>query len=107
MIYNNNPEYVLVEDSGGRITENSKYKADAVAAPPYNAWDAEYADLPMVTEFWSTRSEWEEPFKLALVAKSDWEFEQKWQAAVANLKSSIDVETLTADMTQVARSLME
>ncbi len=107
MIYNKEMSYVLVPESAGKLSPDSPYKVEPVIAPPFNVWDAEYANLDTVVEFWSARSQWEDPFKLVLVAKSDEEFEQKWQAAVDNLKSIVDTEKMQKDMTEIARGLVE
>lgn len=107
MIYNHKMSYVLVPESAGKLSPESKYKVDPVIAPPFNVWDAEYANLDSVVSFWSTRSQWEDPFKLTLVAKSDEEFEKKWKEAVDNLKSVADVDQMAKDMTKIAKELIK
>lgn len=106
MLYNKKINYVLLPENGGKISPDSPLKVEAEVAPPFNAWDAEYADLETVTEFWSTRGTWEDPFKLTLAAQSDKEFEAKWTAAVENLKSIVDVDTMTKEMTEIAKGLV-
>ncbi len=105
--YNGARSYVLVPSSGGRLKADSKYRTEVIETPPFNVWAPEYAGLETVQEFWSSRSQWEDPFKLALAAKSDAEFEKKWKDAVKNLKSLTDTKKMTKDMTKIARGLMK
>ncbi|MBQ8588699.1 MAG: hypothetical protein IJ454_04830, partial [Clostridia bacterium] len=105
--YNDTNTYVLVPASGGKLRADSKYRSEVIEAPPFNVWAAEYAELETVQTFWSSRSHWEDPFKLVLVAKSDAEFEKKWKDAVKNLKSIVDTDKMTKEMTEIARGLMK
>lgn len=88
-----------------KFPANSKYWTDGVLAPPSDAWSAEYASLDSVTKYWSSRSKWEEPFKVALSATSDKDFEEKWQAAIDNLNSIVDVEAMCKEMTEIAKKI--
>lgn len=105
--YNDVRKFVLVPSAGGRLSADSPLRVKAVEAPPFDAWAAEYAELETVSEFWSSRSQWEEPFKLVLAAESDEEFEQKWNSAVENLKKSTDLEKMAKEMTEIARNLQQ
>lgn len=107
MMYNNELTYALVPESAGKLSPDSPLKVEPTIAPPFNAWDAEYADLDTVVQFWSSRSQWEDPFKLTLAAQSEEEFEAKWQAAVDNLKSIVDTDKMAKDMTEIARGLIK
>ncbi len=107
MMYNNEMVYVLVPENGGKLPPDSPHAVEPVIAPPYNVWDAEYGSLDTVTDFWSKRSQWEDPFKLTLSAQSDEEFEQKWKAAVDNMNAVCDIEQMEKDMTEIARGLVE
>ena len=97
----------LVPEGGGGFASDSKYRTETKEAPLFNVWDAEYANLKSVQEFWSSRTEWETPFRSTLVAKSDEEFEMQWNAAVNNLKATVDVDEMLSDMTEIARNMME
>ena len=44
-------------------------------------------------------------FELTLSAKSDEEFNAKWDSAVKNLKSIVDVDTMLSRMTEIARKV--
>ncbi len=103
--YNKVNKFVFVETSAGKVSPDGPYAAKPIAAPPADAWSAEYASLDLVQTYWSTRSQWEDPFKLTLSAKSDEEFNAKWDAAVANLKSIVDVDTMLSQMTEIARNV--
>jgi len=105
--FNKESVSALVPEGGGRFAPDSKYRTEIKEAPLFNVWDAEYANLKTVQEFWSSRSEWESPFRSTLVAKSDEEFEEQWNAAVENLKSTVDVETMLSDMTEIAKNMMK
>lgn len=88
-----------------KFPANSKYWTEGVLAPPCDAWSAEYASLESVTKYWSTRSKWEDPFKVALSATSDEDFETKWQAAIDSLNSVVDVKAMCKEMTDIARKI--
>lgn len=105
MMYNHIKEYQLVPETGGKFKKGSKYITEGILSPPANAWAAEYAGLDSVTKYWSNRSQWEEPLKVALAAKSDEEFEQKWQEAIDNLYSIVDVDQMCKEMTEIARNV--
>ena len=82
MIYDKVATYGMVPEDGGKFSPDSKYVVKPLEAPPSDVWSAEYAELDTVIKFWSSRSQWEDPFKLTLVAKSDDEFNKKWNAAI-------------------------
>lgn len=104
---NNVNKFVMTEGSAGKISTDSPYRVEPKPAPASDAWSAEYADLELVQSYWNTRSQWEDPFKLTLSAKTDEEFEEKWAAAVANLKSIVDVDMMVEQMTEIARNAMD
>lgn len=105
--YNDVRKFVLVPSAGGRLSADSPLRQKAVEAPPFDAWSAEYAELETVSDFWSSRSQWEDPFKLVLAAESDEEFEKKWNSAVENLKKSTDLDKMAKEMTEIARGLLK
>lgn len=106
MFYNKVHSYQLVTGAGGgaSFAVGSSYLTEPKIVPTYNAWAPEFADLEDVQEYWSSRSQWEEPFKTALAANSESEFEQKWKSAEDNLKSLIDVDKMTKEMTAAAKA---
>lgn len=71
--------------------------------PDDDIWSSTYANIPEVQTFWGARSAWEPQFREALAASSDEDFENKWNAAVENLKNTVDVEKMTSEMTKAAR----
>lgn len=101
--FNNMQINVLVPNSGAGFDSESTYRTETKEAPLFNVWDAEYANLKTVQDFWSSRTEWEMPFRATLVAKSDEEFEIAWQKAVENLKNIVDVEKMLSEMTEIAK----
>ena len=105
MVYNHIRNYQLTPGAGIKFSEDSKYAVDAILSPPAEAWSAEYAGLESVTKYWSSRSQWEEQFKLTLASKSDEEFEQRWQAAIDNLNSIVDIDKMCEEMTEIARGI--
>lgn len=102
--FNNAQINVLVPNSGARFGSDSIYRTEVKEAPMFNVWDAEFANLKTVQDFWSSRTEWEMPFRTTLVAKSDEEFEAAWQAAEENLKHIVDVEKMLSEMTEIAKN---
>ena len=104
MFYNGVRKYELVPFGGGQFATGSKYIIKPIVAPPSQAWSAEFAQLELVKKYWSSRSQWEDPFKLALSAKSDEEFLEKWEKAKENLYSIVDVDKMLEEMTEIARA---
>ena len=107
MMYNGVTSYVLVPESGGKLSVDSEYRVEPVPAPPADIWAAEYGSLETVTQFWSSRSQWEDPFKLTLVAESDEEFNEKWNSAVENMRNVVDVDKMAQEVTEIARGLVQ
>lgn len=105
MMYNHVKKYELGPGTSRKFEKGSEHIVEGILSPPYDAWSAEYAGLDSVTKYWSSRSQWEDPFKLTLAAKSDEEFNQKWQAAIDNLNSIVDVKQMCKDMTEIARNI--
>ena len=70
-------------------------------------FSAEYAEVELVQEFWSSRSKWEDPFKLVLTATSDVEFEEKWNNAVENMKKVVDTGKMMSEVTEIAKGLIK
>ncbi len=71
--------------------------------PPSYIWDACYADIPEVVEYWAQREKWENAFKMAFTANSDKEFDKKWKEAKDILATVCDVDAMAKAMTKVAR----
>lgn len=88
--------------SGFSFDPDGKYAVRPADAPSGNIWDPIYAEIPEVDTFWNQRTSWEDPFKLTLTAKSDKEFLEKWDKAVAHSKSITDTDKMLAEMTRVA-----
>ncbi|MBE7023037.1 MAG: hypothetical protein E7412_01060 [Ruminococcaceae bacterium] len=107
MIYNKVATYGMVPEDGGKFSPDSEHVVTPVPAPPSDVWAAEYAELDTVIKFWSSRSQWEDPFKLTLVAKSDEEFDKKWEAAIKNMKDIVDVDKMAEDMTKIAKETLK
>ncbi len=106
MIFNGVQTFGMVPEDGGKFSPGSEHVIAPVEAPPSDVWAAEFAELDTVVKFWSSRSQWEDPFKLTLAAQSDAEFEQKWNSAVENMKSIVDVEKMADEMTEIARAML-
>ncbi|MBQ8588510.1 MAG: hypothetical protein IJ454_03870, partial [Clostridia bacterium] len=100
-IYNKSfgePVYSAVK----KITTASEHAVTRLS-PPANIWDACYADIPEVVEFWGQREKWENAFKMAFTAESDKEFDKKWKEAKNVLATVCDVDAMAKAMTKVAR----
>jgi hypothetical protein len=105
--YNKIKAYSILPESGCKISPSSDLVVEPTVAPPMDIWAAEYADIETVQEFWASRSKWEDPFRLVLTATSDEEFEQKWSAAVENMKSVVDTEKMMDEVTAIAKELIK
>ena len=68
-------------------------------APSANPWDAMYADIDEVVEYWAKREQWEQTFKMAFAAPEG-EFDAKWQEAVDKLNSIANIETMVKKMNE-------
>jgi putative aldouronate transport system substrate-binding protein len=75
--------------------------------PPCEAWSPEFADIPEVVKYWGNREQWEQPFKIALSAKSEQEFEIKWDEAIETLNKIVDTGEMCRKMTEIARAQYE
>ena len=104
-IYNHVKSYSYHTGSAFQISRSGKYAKEPVVAPPFELWDAAYADIELVNKFWLARSKWEDPFRLTLTAASEKEFESKWQSAVDNMKSIVNLGEMTKQMTERAKTL--
>ncbi len=100
-------KYVLNEKSGAKFTVSSQHTQDIKEFPPCKMNSPEYAQLPEVLKFWSSRTQWDDPFKLAFTAMSDDEFEIKWKQAVDNVYKLADVNSMLGKMTEIARPIAE
>lgn len=85
-----------------KITADSEHAVTEYIPPAY-IWDACYADIPEVVEYWAQREKWENAFKIAFTAESDKEFDKKWKEAKDILATICDVDAMAKAMTKVAR----
>lgn len=89
--------------SGFKFSADSEHVKNVKQYPPCQVWDSVYAQIPEVVTYWAERETWENEFKLALAASPD-NFDAKWQEAVENLNSVVDVKTMEEKMTEVAKN---
>jgi putative aldouronate transport system substrate-binding protein len=74
--------------------------------PPNAIWDAAtFGAKKTVTDFWTKRAVWDDPFKIALTANSDAAFDEKWAAATKILKDN-GIDQVLKDMTEVSNGLL-
>ncbi|MBO4896668.1 MAG: hypothetical protein J5590_00030 [Clostridia bacterium] len=85
-----------------KVTPDSEHAVTRLFPPAY-VWDACYADIPDVVQFWAQREQWENAFKKAFTAESDDDFEAKWNEAKDELARICDVDVMAKEMTEVAR----
>lgn len=82
-----------------------KYDAEDMAVQPDpTVYGPLYVNIEEAVTFWEKREQWENPFKVALAAESDEAFEEKWNEALQNLNSIVNVEEMTAKMTEIAKA---
>lgn len=90
-----------------KFPASSPWVADMVPVPNVQSWSPEYANIPEVQKLWSTRATWDNPFKVTLTARSEEEFNQKWDAAVSNFRKVIDVDKMLEEQTRIVLPLLE
>lgn len=90
-----------------KFSFDSEYAKDVPIVPAFQSWAPDYAHLPQVNTMFQTRAVWEDAFKLALVAKSDEEFEQKWTAALEIMHESFDIPGLLEGQTPIFQANKE
>ena len=95
--------YILSNDSGASFVADSPHVKSVLKFPPSTLLAPQFANVELVQKLWSSRMQWEDPYKLAFIARNDQEFEQKWKDAENNLKSLIDVDAMLSQMTEIAR----
>lgn len=102
--YNHIKVFAYHTGSAFDFARDSKYVMnDLPDGPDDDIWSSTYSNIPEVQSFWNARSSWEPQFRETLAAASDEDFESKWQAAVENLKNTVDVEKMTSEMTKAAK----
>lgn len=103
VVYNDNIKYLPTNMSGFKFKMSSPHVKDLKYFPPAHPWSPEFSEIPELQEFWNARQQWEDPFKLVFVAKSDEEFNEKWQKATDTLKSITDIDKMLDQMTEIAK----
>lgn len=103
---NNKIAYTTLE-SALKFPASSKWTQDLVPVPNIQSWSAEYANIPEVQKLWATRATWDDPFKVTLTAKDGEDYNKKWDAAVANLRKTIDIDKMLEEQTKIAVPLLE
>lgn len=100
--YNNVYRYSATPSSGLQFPVDSEYRQVkfTVSCALYSSL---FAEVEEVQDFWSVRQQWEDPFRVVFAAKTDEEFEEKWQDAVDNLHSLGDIEGIEDKMTEIVR----
>jgi len=98
-----NPQ-ILNNDIALSTNQTIKFSVDSPHAqlkfaPSANPWDAMYADIDEVVEYWAKREQWEQTFKMAFAAPEG-EFDAKWQEAVDKLNSIANIETMVKKMNE-------
>ncbi len=70
MFYNGIRTYELVPISGRKIwLPEEPHAIKPIESPPFQAWAPEFANIDEVKKYWSSRSQWEEPFRVAPCGK--------------------------------------
>ena len=72
--------------------------------PTYNVWEPTFANIDEVVTFWAKRQTWENAFALALAAKSQEEFDTKWQSAIDTLNGIANTQTMCEKMTEATKA---
>ena len=103
-----NPKFMQRLDAMNSSDSSSlsrKRSVDGVMQKPASeVSDPPYGSIPEAVELWSKRTQWEDPFKMALTADSDEQFERMWNDAIKNYYSITDLDAMTQKMTEIARA---
>lgn len=108
-VNNNVKEYKIDKNAikfvGARFKLDNPHIKNLSPYPPCQMWSAEFASIDLVKSFWAQRSQWEDTFKKAYIAKSDQEFSEIWDASIKNAYTLVDVDAMLNQMTSVAKQL--
>lgn len=100
----NNIKTYTVESMGAKFPIDDPHVTAVVRVPNYQIWDPIFANNELVQKFWSSRAQWEDPFKIPLTADSDEEFEEKWQEAYNTANSIVDIPKMLEEMTEITKA---
>ena len=89
------------------FSADSEWVKGFVPLPNVQSWAPEYANIPEIQELWSKRATWDDPFKVAFTAKSDEDFDKKWENAIENFKKTINVDKMLEEQTKIALPLVQ
>lgn len=98
-VYNNEIKLTTSQKYG--FDENSEHVKHVKYGPSGNPWDSKYSEIDEVVTYWAKREQWEAPVKVAFSVPSE-QFEEKWQSAMNNLNSIVNVDEMTKKMTEAA-----
>lgn len=96
-----------VESSGFSFSLDSPHTQNIKNYPPCQIWSVEYTEIPEVVAIWGSRQQWETPFKLAMAADSDENFEIKWNEALEKLNQIADIKKMEDEMTKIAKPIAD
>ena len=82
---------------------DSPHVTSVAVFPPCYAWSPNFAEITELVKYWAERGQWEQMFTKALAADSDTSFDARWDAALENLNSIVDLDEMCKKMTEVAR----
>lgn len=103
IVYHDKAKVRAEVGTGFSFTTENEHVKNVKEFPPANVWSSIYAGIPEVETYWSARDQWESKFKIAFTAKSDEDFDKKWQSAVEELNNIVDISTLEKKMTGAAK----
>lgn len=100
----NSEESYSVNGNGFSFPLHSPHVTSLRRFPPCQLWSPEYANVPIVQKFWQIRSSWEEPFKEALTARNEKDFNERWDEAIKILEDT-GLKELLSEMNKIAKPL--
>ena len=89
-----------------KFASTSEHAKNVAIVPLADSWEGAFTVIEEVNEYWACRQTWEDAFKLAFVASSEEEFEEKWTAAQKILSDLVDVEVMAEESTKICHELM-
>lgn len=102
VMWRKNEFYLPRLNKGFAFPSDSEHVKDVKTFAAVQIWDSAYASIPEVVTYWSTRNQWEDKFKMAFAAPVA-EFDAKWQEALDELYSIVDIDEMCEKCTVIAR----
>ncbi|RAV18905.1 hypothetical protein [Paenibacillus contaminans] len=85
----------------------SPYSQNLKKMPEFSTWKTDFKSVADITTLMNARGVWEDSFKIALVAKSEGEFETKWQNALQTLNNSANINKILEEQMKIFAPMLQ